>query len=449
MSAEVRRREALRVVQAVSKGASLEGELAAARRRLPPDVEPGFLVELVRGALQWQTRYDHLIIHFSRRHATPDPVVRTVLHLALHQLVGMPNVPAYAAIHQAGELCRAVHRSRATGYVNGLLQSCARALAARPGDVESALRPLYPDPTVDPAGHLATWYSHPRWLVERWLGRFGFVACEALLAHANVLPPVCLHVLAPHEPETALAALAEAGIAATPGTHHPRALVLAERPDRTTLLRALAATPGLIVQDEGAQLATAWLADDVHAPLLDLCAAPGGKTFHLASLLPADALVVAHDLRPRRLSLVCETATRLLEPRLRALAGDGTRPAVRPEAFATVLVDGPCSGTGVIRHHPEGRWRLRSGTLERNAERLRDLVLAAADLVAPGGTLYYATCSLEPEENEDVVDAVMASRGDLAWAPANDGASQHLWLPHETHTDGFYAARLRRRDGSA
>ncbi len=159
--------------------------------------------------------------------------------------------------------------------------------------------------------------------------------------------------------------------------------------------------------------------------------------------------MVALDLRPRRLRRLQETLGRLAEDRVHVVAGDGQRPPLRAGAFAAVLLDGPCSGTGVIRHHPEGRWRLRPEVIASNAARLLELARAAADLLAPGGRLYYATCSLEPQENEDVVDALLAARPDLAPAPGEDGLSRRAWLPHETGTDGFFAARLCRRGPAA
>ncbi len=448
MSAAPSRREGLRALLAVGGGEDLDHALERARKVLPAAEDPAFLTELVKGALQWQGRYDHLIDAFSRRQPTSDDRVRAILRLSLHQLLAMGGVPAYAAIHQAGELCREVGRAEVVGYVNGLLQAVHRA-AGTGDDRLPRLRPRFPDPAREPVAFLAAWHSLPAWLVERWHARFGFVACDALLARLNQPAPVCLHVLAPRAPAAVAAALAESGVTTSPGRHHPRALVLDERHDRAALRDLLADFPCLIVQDEAVQAATAWLAQDVSSPVVDLCAAPGGKAVHLASLLPADGTVVAVDLRPRRLRRLQETLGRLDEGRVHVVAGDGKRPPLRAGAFAAVLLDGPCSGTGVIRHHPEGRWRLRPEVIASNAARLLELAQAAADLLAPGGRLYYATCSLEPQENEDVVAALLASRPDLIPAPADDGLSCRAWLPHETGTDGFFAARLRRRSATA
>ena len=452
MSVDVLRRHALDALLAVEKGRPLDGELTRLRRNLPADREPAAGEELVRGVLQWQARYDHLIDTFSSRGGSVDPVVRTVLRLALHQLLTSRGVPAYAAVHQAGELVRAAGRPRAAGYVNAVLQSVQRHVADAGRDHPlDAVRELFMDPDGDLAAHLAAWWSHPSWLVDRWLQRFGEADTAALLEHANTPAPVTLHVLPGFDPAGAADALAAAGAVTRPLEGFPRALQLADRPDRATLRRLLAAVPGLLVQDAGAQAVLDWLTrdgDDVAGdggPVVDLCAAPGGKALHLRALVPADRLVVAMDLRPRRLRLVRENRDRLGAGLLPLLAGDGTAPPLRPASCAAVLLDGPCSGTGVGRHHPEGRWRLRPGTLIRNGARLRHLAEAAAELLAPGGRLYYATCSLEPEENEDVVAALLAG-GRLAPDPDADGAWERRWLPWRTGTDGFFAARLRRAD---
>lgn len=456
MSVDILRRRALDAWLAVAKGRPLESELSRLRRGLPPDRDAAVAEELLRGALQWQARYDHLIAHFSRRRSPVDPVVRGVLQLALHQLLTSRGVPAYAAVHQAGELARAAQRARAVGYVNAVLQSVQRHVArSGAADPLAAVHDLFVDPGGDPVTYLAAWWSHPEWLVRRWQERFGDAETAQLLESANTPPAVTLHVLPGHNPAAAQARLAAAGAAADPVDGYPRALRLRERHDRATLARLLAADPGLLVQDAGAQAVVDWLTRDggdltgVGLPVVDLCAAPGGKAAHLRALAPASALVVAMDLRLRRLGRVRENRDRLQLEGLPLLAGDGLRPPLRPGSCAAVLLDGPCSGTGVGRHHPEGRWRLRPATLERNGGRLLALSRASAELLAPGGRLYYATCSLEPEENEAVIEALLAERADLEPDPDPDGRHERAWLPWRTQTDGFYAVRLRRRQDAA
>lgn len=455
MTADPRRRLALAALLAVSRGRSLEGALQSLRRELPGEAS-ATAAELVKGVLQWQGRYDFLVRHFSRREPNRDPVVRAVLHLALHQLLTSRGVPAYAAVHQAGEVLRAEGRPRAVGYANAVLQALQRhveqAAATSP---LAAVHELFLGAGRDEVDYLATWWSHPRWLVDRWYERWGFAETAALLEYANTPPPVTLHVLPGHDPETVRTLLAAAGAVTEPVPGYPRALRLGGRHDRAELRALLAATPGVLIQDAGAQAVVDWLTRDGRdlagrgGPVLDSCAAPGGKTVHLRALLAGPRLLVAMDREPRRLHRVRENRDRLGLAGIALLAGDGARPPLGPASCAAVLVDGPCSGTGVARHHPEGRWRLEAATLVRNARRLGELARGAADLLVPGGRLYYATCSLEPEENEDVLAALLAAREDLEPDPDPDGRSTRTWLPWHAGTDGFFAARLRRRPREA
>ncbi|HOX26777.1 MAG TPA: transcription antitermination factor NusB [Candidatus Krumholzibacteria bacterium] len=456
MTADPRRRLALDALLAVGRGRSLESALGDLRGELSPGKDAAVAEELVRGALQWQGRYDFLVRRFSRREPNRDPVVRGVLHLALHQLLTSRAVPTYAAVHQAGELLRAARRPRAVGYVNAVLQALQRHLAIEEAsDRLAAAHRLFIDATGDEVDYLAAWWSHPRWLVERWYERYGPAETAALLEHANTPPPLTLHVLPPRSVEAAKAALAAAGVDSTTRPDQPRALRLGRRLERSRLRDLLAEIPGLVVQDAGAQAVVDWLTRggaalaDAGGPAVDCCAAPGGKTVHLRSLLAPARLLVALDLHPRRLGRVRENRDRLRLDGVALVAGDAIRPPLRCGSCAVVLVDGPCSGTGVGRHHPEGRWRLAPATLDRNAGRLRELANAAADLLGAGGSLYYATCSLEPEENEEVVAALLDSRDDLEPDPDSDGRYVRAWLPWRHDTDGFFAARLRRRDRSA
>ncbi|MEZ4388632.1 MAG: transcription antitermination factor NusB [Candidatus Krumholzibacteriia bacterium] len=450
MSVDLRRRAAVRAIVQVGAGHDLDHQLAGLRTRLAHAEGARIAEELVRGVVQFRDRYAHLVATFSRRGADPDPVVNAVLALALHELLTHDRVPAYAAVHQAGELLRAEGKTRQLGYANAVLQSVVRHLEARDTAPLDAVRPLFAAPE-DPAGELARWWSHPRWLVERWLARYGRDAVDCLLAHANTPAPVTLHVLPGDDVDQARRHVEAAGWAVTPVAAAPRALSLVGRPSQAALADLLDGRPDLLVQDAGAQAALDWLCRDgadlqgMDAPVVDLCAAPGGKAAHLRAWLPGTQLLVAMDLRPRRLRRLRANARRLAWRHTALLAGDGMRAPLRPRSCGAVLLDGPCSGTGVGRHHPEGRWRLAPETLQRNGERLGALAAAAADLLVDGGSLYYATCSLEPEENEDVLAALLAARPELVADPDPDGTWQRAWLPWLHGTDGFFAARLRRR----
>jgi 16S rRNA (cytosine967-C5)-methyltransferase len=449
------RSRALDVLVSVDRGGNLDPLLNHVLDALPDARDRAFCAQLVRGTLQWRGRYDHLIKRFSRRRPPTDPGILNLLRLSLHQLLGQDGVPPYAAIHQAGELCRGLKGgARAVGFVNGFLQSVRREIVGDdptdPGVVEGRLRRQFADLEKDPAAWCAAWHSHPRWLVDRWSRAWDAPTAEAICAHNNRSVPVVFHVLEPADPGEMADRLASRGLAVDTGPG-PRALVVQRRPGRPELAETLRDLPELIVQDSTVQLATAWLLDGLAAvegeaanrPALDLCAAPGGKTAALAARWPGP--VVAMDASGPRLPLLAETMARLERPAVGVVQADGNRPPVSPESVGAVLLDGPCSGTGVLRHHPDGRWRLRQGVIAERAGGLKSLAASAADLLAPGGLLMYGTCSLEPEENSGVVESLLSGRADLEPAPDEAGRWHRLWLPHEAGGDGFFAARLRRR----
>lgn len=449
------RRRALDVLVEVDRGGRLDPLLDRALEGLADTRDRAFCAQLVRGTLQWRGRYDHLLKRFSKRRPPTDPPVLNLLRMSLHQLLGQDGVPAYAAIHQAGELCRGLEGGRRVGgFVNGLLQAVRREIlgeGASAGEgVEQRLRERFSDLEKDGAAHTAAWHSHPRWLVDRWTRAWGAETAAAVCAHNNLPVPVVFHVLEPGDPAAAADALGSRGLAVVAGPG-PRALTAAGRPGRGEIAGALAGVPGLIVQDPTVQEATAWLLDGIpflgsgatHLPALDVCAAPGGKAAALAARWPGP--VLAMDSSGPRLPLLAGTVARLERRPVGVVQADGNRPPIRPGTVGGILLDGPCSGTGVLRHHPDGRWRLRPGVIKARAEGLQKLAAAAVDLLAPGGLLMYGTCSLEPEENTGVVEALLGDRGDLEPLPDEAGRWHRLWLPHEAGGDGFFAARLRRK----
>ena len=441
------------VLLAVHRSRRLDVELdAALGRALPRD--RALLAELARGTLQWQARYDHLIRRFCRRGMPADPSLLAVLRLGLHQLCGLDGVAAHAALHETVELCRRRVGPREVGFVNGLLQAVRREALGEPAPAgrderEARLRPWFDDLVPGSAAWQAAWHSHPVWLVERWRAAFGADRTESLCAWNNRPVPLTLGVRAGAAPADIVARLRGQGLEVAMRGDSEGALEVTGSLERARLVALLAAHPELIVQDATVRQATRWLAGDAVAAagpddaLVDLCAAPGGKSALLYGWWPG--LLVAADATRERTLLLRGTMKRIEAGGVSVVLADGRRPPLAAGRLAAVLLDGPCSGTGVLRHHPEGRWRLLPAHIARSAERLRELSLAAADLLRPGGWLLYATCSLEPQENQGVIEGLMAARPDLAPAPDPDGRWQRLWLPHEAQGDGFFAARLRRR----
>ena len=454
------RLQALEILVRVRRGELLDPLLDQALAGLRPDRGGSFLAELVRGTIQWRERYRHILQSFVPRQLPGDDTLLFLLFLSLHQLIALDGVPPYAAIHQAGQLCRLKVSPGKVAFVNGVLQAVKRTVTGepggegRPGTAEGRLerlRPLFRDLEDDPVRWLAAWHSYPVWLVQGWYDRFGPERTEAVCAAGNRPAGLCLHVLGPADPRSAGQELRAMGWPVEEAGS-PRALEMTGRPDRQQLRGILERFPFLIVQDPTVQEATTWLMAGrgeesvAGRPVLDMCAAPGGKTARLAAAWGEHSFILALDNRPARIALLRDTLQRTGSTGVQVIRADGLRPPLAEGSCGAVLLDGPCSGTGVLRRHPEGRWNLSRRVPVRNGRVLLELAEKAADLLAPGGLLMYATCSLENQENEDVLAALLAGRSDLEPVPDSVGHWQRQWLPGESRGDGFFAARLRRRN---
>ena len=376
-----------------------------------------------------QGRLDALLApHVHRGLDALDPGLLPILRAGVYQLLHL-DVPDYAAVSQAVELARAEGRGRAAGLVNAVLRAAARA-----GDDPS----VHPDPQVDPAGHLASWGSHPRWLVERWLRRWSYGEVRDLLILNNTVPELHL-VPMDGDLEGARRRLVDTG-AEVRVLEVPGCLVV----DGIAPERMLEIVPGF-VQDPGAALVCRYAAPDPGALVADLCAAPGGKALSLARRA---GYLLAADPSIARLALLRENVRRT-RARVGLVCARAEAPPLRTADL--VLVDAPCSGTGTLRRHPDARWRLRPEDPARMAAVQLRILRGAQVVVPPGGHLVYSTCTLEPEENRGLVEAFLGENPGFEISPPED---EHLEieengclevLPQRTGWDGAFAARLRRR----
>ncbi len=420
----------------------IDRELAAGPLTGP---DRGLLTELVYGTLRRQGALDHVIRSFSTQ--KPEKLQRAVLlllRLGLYQLLYLDRIPAPAAVNETVKLAHQA-APRATGFINAILRRADRERDAIP----------WPDERTDPAGHIAAVHSHPRWLVEQWLRQLGPAETAELAKAMSEPPPFTVRVNTLKTDRDRLRArLAEEGATAVPCRYSPDGLVLTTHP-------ALAALPsfreGLFtVQDEASQCAALLLAPRPGDRLLDLCAAPGGKTTHCAQLMENRGEIIACDVAPRKLRFIEETADRLGITIVTTRQLDGARAAetLPRERFDRVLVDAPCSGIGVIRRNPEGKWWKTPENILELADVQRRLLASAADTVAPGGILVYATCSTSEEENKAVVENLLTQRRDFVLENGRDLFPEAAELftdrgmfrswPHRHGMDGFCAARLRR-----
>lgn len=403
--------------------------------------DAAFATELAAGTSRLQGSYDAILGTLARDGADElQPAVRTALRLGSHQLLSM-RVPSHAAVGTTVELVRADVGERPVRLVNAVL----RRVGER--SLEDWLDAVSPRHEVDPVGHLAVRYSHPRWVVEAFAAVLDDPKdVTRLLAADNVAPAVTL------AGRPGLAAPSGDGIA--PGRWSPYAGIL-EGGDPGALPEVRDGRLG--VQDEGSQLMAIALAaapvDGADSRWLDLCAGPGGKAALLTGLArESHATVIANERLPRRAALV-RSGLRAYGPPATVVCGDGTRPPWRAESFDRVIVDAPCSGLGALRRRPESRWRRTPGDVAQLVPLQRALLASALDATRPGGVVAYVTCSPHQDETRGVVDAVLGERADTQEEDARDllpgvpdlgpGPHAQLW-PHVHGTDAMFFALLRK-----
>lgn len=420
--------------------------LDAAFDRRTSGLEPRdrrWVQELVWGLLRRRNQLDAILApRITGGFAVLHEDVLDLLRLGVAQLQYMDSVPVYAAIAQTVELVKQRHGVGASKLANAVLRRIAREA---PAGATAAAATAADAAAGDPLEALALAHSHPRWMVARWVARFGLAETEALLVANNTPAPIVLRPYGVASPALA-AMLAGAGVGTHPVALVPDSLAL----DGGVALTELAAFQSgqFFVQDPAATLVARYADIPLGARVADLCAAPGGKTLELARRA---ALVVACDRSVSRADRMLTGMGRVNAPNVQTVVADATAPAVR--AADVVLVDVPCTGTGTYRRHPDARWRLKISDFAVLGMTQRAILQAAATVVVPGGLLVYSTCSLEPEENDDVVDAFLRTHPDFVLEPPASGAVPEAVLdagrlrvlPQRHGTDGSFAARLRRR----
>ena len=417
--------------------------------------------ELTLGVLRWQRLLDFLLQRYlERRCEQLDLEVLLALRLGLYQLRYLDRVPQHAAIDESVELVKRARKSSAAGMVNAVLRR-ATAEARIAGDELEKL--IFQ--SVDPAGtaaeqRLGILYSHPTWLVERWMGSFGKERTTALLEANNRPAPLTCTVMEEEAGERAAESLRKSGFEATPGRWLRGALQISGgHPSSSEAYRA-----GQInFQDEASQMVAHLVDARDSQTILDACAAPGGKTTILARAAGPRGRVIAGDIHEHRLRIIQQQLMRTGTINAWLVALDATRPLPFSQGFERVLIDAPCSGTGTLSRNPEIRWRLKPEDLNeahRSQTAMLRNALAAAD---KPGRVVYSTCSLEPEENENVAGAALGETPE--WQVISGGAilAPHLrdaattekffsadgffrTFPPEHGTDGFFAAIFARRE---
>jgi 16S rRNA (cytosine967-C5)-methyltransferase len=365
--------------------------------------DAGLATELTLGVLRWQRLLDFLIDrNLTKAAKTLDVEVRIALRLGIYQLSFLERVPAHAAVHESVELVKRARKRSAAPLVNAVLRKAAKE-APQLARSRAAIAPLLPKnlPLEEDLGILD---SHPTWIVARWLRILGEEPTRALLEANNRVPAVSCSVLDAQRRDDALKSLRKAGCVIEPG------LLLR---DAWTLHGGNPAASEAVqrgwvaIQDEASQAVAHLLAVENGNTVLDLCAAPGGKTMLLARAAGSEGHVVAADLHAHRVRAMAERFETAGVRNIESVALDGTLSLPFERRFDRILVDAPCSGTGTLARHPEIRWRLRGEDLLDLHTRQVWLLKNALVNLAPHGRLIYSTCSLEPEENELVVNEAL------------------------------------------
>lgn len=429
---------------------------ALARRATLDPRDRGLAVELVYGVLRRRATLDWRLDRLADRPMQRLPLaVATALRLGAYQILFLDRIPSSAAVNESVALAKALPQRaggrRWDGFVNAVLRNLLREPA-----------PPFPDPARDPVAALAVSCSCPAWLVERWLARHGPVEASLLCQATLAIPPLTLRANALRgQREALLDDLRRGGYEATATPVSPVGLVLDKCGSVTDIAEFHQGR--FYVEDEAAQLVPLLVNPQPGELVLDACAAPGGKATHLAVLMQNRGEILALDRSESRLQLLQDNCRRLGVSILRVSVADAAdRRQVETLAagrrFDRVLLDAPCSGLGVLRRHPEGKWQKASAALSQHQERQRRLLESLGAVLRPGGTMVYSTCSTESEENEEVIEDFLRQHAEFDRMPAADclpGSGRSLVTAQGDFStrlnvysmDGFFAARLCKRAG--
>jgi 16S rRNA (cytosine967-C5)-methyltransferase len=446
------------LLRVARQDAYADDELHAALNESVKPEDAGLATELVFGVLRWQRLLDFLTDLRLKKPATVhDPEVRIALRLGLYQILFLDRVPAHAAVHESVELVKRARKHSAANLVNAILRKAGEDPFQR-NSLAATLAPVLPT-ELSLADRLGIEYSHPTWLVERWLRIFGEERTRGLFGANNRVPIVSGYLFEPQRRDDAILSLQKAASRIQPGRLLHDAWVLdGGNPGSSEAVRQ----GWVSIQDEASQAVAGLLAVDHGNSVLDVCAAPGGKTLLLARAAGPQGHVIATDLHEHRVRTMRERFERCGVRNVETIALDATQPFPFERTFDRILVDVPCSGTGTLARHPEIRWKIRADDLQDLHGRQVRLLQNALPHLAPGGRLVYSTCSLEPEENELVVREVLGALGDsFRLADPRTGIESLLQesvaiesvvcsdgffrtFPPQHGTDGFFAAVIEK-----
>ncbi|MDP3051257.1 MAG: 16S rRNA (cytosine(967)-C(5))-methyltransferase RsmB [Eubacteriales bacterium] len=413
----------------------------------PEKQDRAFATELAYGTLRTLNTLDWIISRFLQKPLGAQSVwVRNILRTGVYQIFYMDRVPPAAACNEAVELTKKFGTPGAVGFVNGVLRNIVRK--------KDEL--VFPSPETDLVSHISLRYSHPTWMVERWLREFSVEETVAICKANNNTPPNSIRTNTLRiSPEELKVLLEQEGLSARPSRLAPEGL---EIKGFLSLRMLQSFRDGLFqIQDESSMLVAHAVNPAPRTRVIDACSAPGGKTTHLAQVMDNEGSVRAFDLHPHKLDLVRENCSRLGITCVETMILDARELPGDMAGWADyVLVDTPCSGLGVLRRRPDARWRKEPGQIAGLVKLQDEILQSAAGCVRPGGILVYSTCTITREENQDRVEYFLFRNPDFVledlspFLPAvleDTGLSRGYiqLMPHVHQMDGFFIARMRKR----
>ncbi|MDP1994532.1 MAG: 16S rRNA (cytosine(967)-C(5))-methyltransferase RsmB [Ignavibacteria bacterium] len=403
--------------------------------------DKALLYEIVHGVIRWMGRLDWILSGFYKgQFSKAIPILKNALRVALYQIMFLDKIPEYAAVNEAVEFVKKLQGQKPADITNAILRNILKS--------KDSLR--YPDPQQDEIGYLSTYYSHPTWIIKRWLPRFGRAATEALLAANNERPVLTLRV---NSKKVSLQdfenLLCSVNLKFVKGRYYPEFVKLT---NLSNITQWQYFTEGYFnVQDESASLACRLLNVKPGMRVLDLCAAPGGKSAYLANLMEDQGEIVALDKYEARLSMVEKSLQRLAITSVKTVAIDAND-FETDNLFDAILADVPCSGMGTLCKKPDIKWKKDLLDIRKLTETQFRLLKKASTLVKVGGAIVYSTCTIEPEENYEIVKKFLDENHNFSLENAQhfvpletvdeNGCVQTY--PHVHKMDGAYAARIIR-----
>ncbi|HHW02934.1 MAG TPA: 16S rRNA (cytosine(967)-C(5))-methyltransferase RsmB [Thermoanaerobacterales bacterium] len=412
-----------------------------------PALDRAFVTELVYGVLKYRIRLDYIISQFSKIELSKMtlPVIN-ILRIGVYQLIFLDKIPEFAAVNESVTLAKKMENPGAAKFVNAVLRNIVRNMK----DI------AYPDPVSQPLEFLEKYYSFPKWMVERWINLYGFDFTRDLCEAFNQKPQVCIRVNTLKTNKEELKSILEGeGIKVQPGIMLEEALYIE---DVQRLKRLKSFRDGLFQpQDESSMIASRALGAQSGDMVLDVAAAPGGKTTHIAQIMKNIGSITAWDVHPHRVELIKQTCKRLGVSIVDAQARDSrVLDEAQKNRYDKVLVDAPCSGMGVIRRKPDIKWSKKPTDIKSLTVEQQRILRTCSQYVKLNGILIYSTCSIEPEENQQIVKTFLEDNDKFVYDDmrpylpeklAKEMKAPYGWIqlyPNTHRVDGFFVARLKR-----